>query len=564
MPSVAVIGGGPGGLSFCHAIETMKREDGVGDDVEVTCFERSSRPGGIWKSADPCSKTDRMNMYEELWTNGPSHNIEFPDYTFDEHFGRPVTVYMPRQEVLGYLIGRVTKNCPDFFEKYVCFGTEVANVTSHEGRFLVKTRYVETGETSEAIFDKVIWACGDNGKPYIPDKFKALFEGFKGHTIHSSETGNLENDFRSKRVLFIGGGYSAEDLALQACKLGVEKAYICTREEDSDATVINAWPENKVKVLKKQVPMAIGECGRSIKFVSVNWTWDDGFSYGDEISSEIQEIDTVVFCTGYEPNFDMLSEGLYPVRNSSGFRLEVPEDWKMPENSLTKQLGDVKPSRAYYHPDYTHPDLYEGILVANPNMMFVWTYASYFPLVAADASAWLLARYSNGTLEVPSCEEMKRLNYHQALEDLKRPYIRYYYDEGYHKAVFSLPGFDGQGDFTFESEWEEFLDDSERHRVHQLARRMRIGKYIMDLGDAEKLNKNGEALLHFDALSGSHRQDTTPAVIAKNPLKTFRDYDNASEFYSIHTGTKATPLCRLWVDIDEREVFDDEEKKNSS
>ena len=71
---------------------------------------------------------------------------------------------------------------------------------------------------------------------------------------------------------------------------------------------------------------------------------------------------------------------------------------------------------------------------------------------------------------------------------------------------------------------------------------MRLGQYMMDVGDLDGLTEHGETLVHFDYLSGGHRTDITKSVIAKNPLKTFRDYDNASDFYSLHTGTKSNQL----------------------
>ena len=67
----------------------------------------------IWKAANPASSADNINMYAALWTNGPSHCTEFSDYTYDEHFGGPVSVNMKRADILGYMLGRVQKNCPD-------------------------------------------------------------------------------------------------------------------------------------------------------------------------------------------------------------------------------------------------------------------------------------------------------------------------------------------------------------------------------------------------------------------------------------------------------------------
>jgi len=155
---------------------------------------------------------------EALWTNGPKENIEFFDYTFQQHFGEtPLPVYMPRQPILEYMIGRVTKHCPEFFEKYMKFHTSVESVSyiESESKFEIVTRNVLTGEKITGEYDKCIWAGGENGRPKMPASMVNMFQagGFAGRVIHSSDTANFEEDVKGKRVLLIGGGYSAEDLA---------------------------------------------------------------------------------------------------------------------------------------------------------------------------------------------------------------------------------------------------------------------------------------------------------------------------------------------------------------
>lgn len=53
--SIAVIGCGPGGMFFCHALETRRREmeargESTDDLPQVTVFERAPSPGGVWRS----------------------------------------------------------------------------------------------------------------------------------------------------------------------------------------------------------------------------------------------------------------------------------------------------------------------------------------------------------------------------------------------------------------------------------------------------------------------------------------------------------------------------------
>jgi len=160
-----------------------------------------------------------MYIDEALWTNGPKDSIEFFDYTFEEHFGDvKLPVYLPRQPVLECMMGRCTKNCPDFFERYMKFHTSVVSVKylDDQSKFEVVTKNVLTGEKVTDTYDKCLWSAGENGRPLMPSPLVKLFKdgGFQGRIIHSSDTSNFEEDVKGKRILLVGGSYSAEDLAL--------------------------------------------------------------------------------------------------------------------------------------------------------------------------------------------------------------------------------------------------------------------------------------------------------------------------------------------------------------
>ncbi len=47
-------------------------------------------------------------MYRYLWSNGPKKGLEFADYSFEEHFGRPAS-YPSRAVLFDYIEGRVKK-----------------------------------------------------------------------------------------------------------------------------------------------------------------------------------------------------------------------------------------------------------------------------------------------------------------------------------------------------------------------------------------------------------------------------------------------------------------------
>jgi cation diffusion facilitator CzcD-associated flavoprotein CzcO len=316
-PTVGVIGCGPGGMSFMHAIATRRKkleedgdEEGLSKLPIISVFERSSTAGGVWKSSkdhhypgvsssnpppqEDVNITDKVHtkgntskdtvvtkkeddvelsvtgtsisstssnqnddvydddatdvvveedndciiekrvdsstsMYEALWTNGPNQFIEYPDYTFKEHFKQALPIYLPRGALLEYMMARVTRNNPNFFES-VKFNTAVNNVSYDE----VKRKFVFIsidniyGERIVEYFDKCIWAAGENGSAKIPRSIRnTLHEGgFEGIDIHSSQAGDMLGNFKDKQIVLIGGSFSAEDIALQAIKLGVKKVRV--------------------------------------------------------------------------------------------------------------------------------------------------------------------------------------------------------------------------------------------------------------------------------------------------------------------------------------------------
>ena len=114
MTRVAIIGAGPCGLAQLHAFATDKAADGA-QMPELVCYEKQSDWGGLWnytwrtgldEHGEPC----HGSMYRYLWSNGPKECLEFADYTFDEHFGKPIASFPPREVLYDYIMGRATRS----------------------------------------------------------------------------------------------------------------------------------------------------------------------------------------------------------------------------------------------------------------------------------------------------------------------------------------------------------------------------------------------------------------------------------------------------------------------
>ena len=263
-------------MFFLHALATKRKQLEQAGDIDalmnlpiVTVFEKSASPGGVWRSDrnfdnnknENCQQhtgdTDEStNMYEGLWINGHKDGMELFDYTFEDHFKTPQPVYLPRQQILEYMMARVTKHGAIFQD--VLFNTAVQSVTYDDAleQFVIVSRDKE-GMISTRHFDKCIWASGLNGKPKIPKDVTNKLGDFKGQVVHSSAMDKLvgssslsadgknKNAVEGKRILLIGDSYSAEDLALQCIKLGAEKLLMTSRKSVGSATYMGSWPDDK-------------------------------------------------------------------------------------------------------------------------------------------------------------------------------------------------------------------------------------------------------------------------------------------------------------------------------
>jgi len=253
--SVAVIGCGPSAISLLHALQVRKdklKSTSAEFNAlpEIICFEQASGPGGIWRNVaggDKARNTrgNRIAMYEDLWLNGPKEVMEYFDYSFDEHFQRQTPPYIPRQDVLEYVLKRNSRNGA---LDSALYNHTVLEVTykSASGDFLIEYRNENTRMTTARTFDRVVWACGQNGEPNIPADIIDFLKsgdksmpsnGFQGVYYHAVEaTDRFEDDVKGKKIMLIGDSSSAEDLALRAIKYGVDHIYILARSGDGDAS----------------------------------------------------------------------------------------------------------------------------------------------------------------------------------------------------------------------------------------------------------------------------------------------------------------------------------------
>lgn len=344
---VAVIGAGPSGLAQLQAFEAARA--GGAEVPEIVCFEKQDDWGGLWRytwrsgldeHGDPC----HGSMYRYLWSNGPKECLEFADYPFEEHFGRPIPSFPPRAVLEDYIVGRAKKSG---VRRHIQFGTAVRWVSFDDDRavFTVTVEDLARRETRDEEFDHVIVATGHFSVPNVPSY--PGFESFPGRILHSHDFRDSQ-EFAGKDLLVVGGSYSAEDIALQTRKYGARSVTISYRS----AAMGFPWPDGI-----EEVPLLERVDGKIARFV-------DGSS---------RSIDAIVLCTGYRHHFPFI------------------------ESDLRLATTNV------LYP----PDLYKGIFwVANPKMMYLGMQDQFYTFTMFDAEAWYARDVVLGRITLPDRTEM--------------------------------------------------------------------------------------------------------------------------------------------------------------
>jgi len=541
--SVCLIGCGPAGMNFLHAVAERKAK-GLAVP-QVTCFESADSPGGIWRDIPDDDKERKRPenvpvVYEDMWCNSPKELMEYYDYTFADHFKRPTPAYLPRKDIMEYLLARNNKNGELDDVKYSHTVTEVEYDNEAE-KFTIIATDRATGKSSTIITDKCIWSGGINVKPFKPPYLMDMLKDFKGKVMHSAEaTDNFGKDVEGKRVLIIGDARSAEDLSLRAIKSGVEHVYVCARSGDGEASSTNAWPRDKVTIIYGP-PYKVVK-GNSFKCQGVYWSAKrQNYRRDDEEDvTKVSNIDTVIMCTGYDPCLSLLPDELQ-------FDVEgewtISPDWQMEANPLTVSIGNPTPNEHLSLGSTCYPDVYRGCLMTNPNMMYIHeTEDTLSPIIETDVLAWLLLGFIAGEVPIPKEKEMRNANQKQLEAEMNVPWLRAEMDSAYGAALDDLPGdhwcndSDDERGIILDKMRVEFM-------VSRMARDATDCRYPVNFGKFNDLSEKGKQLVAI-----SYADIGARTTLPNHDTNTYRD-NNQKDFRSIHTGEQAVALPAPWINL---------------
>jgi thioredoxin reductase len=198
-PSICILGAGISGITMMKALRDR--------DIPYTTFEKSDQVGGNWVFRN---KNGMSSAYRSLHIDSSRYSIEFDDFPFPQnypdfpHHTQIAAYFRAYAEHFGLL-------------DTIRYNTGVQQATrAADGRWQIT---LESGEVQH--FDSLVVANGHHWDARWPEPaFPGHFEGIQIHS-HQYIDAFTPHDLHGKRVLVVGIGNSAMDIACELSHRGV-------------------------------------------------------------------------------------------------------------------------------------------------------------------------------------------------------------------------------------------------------------------------------------------------------------------------------------------------------
>lgn len=397
---IAIIGAG------CSGITAVKNlvEQGF---TEVVCYEQSGRIGGNWVyNAD----TGHSSVMENTFMISSKRMSEFLDFPMPDDYPD----YPSHKLVLQYF----ESYCTHFgIYPYICFHSKVDKaILNPEGKWAV---YSNSSEVPE-IFDYLLVA---NGHHSVPRHYK-IPGHFSGEYMHSHDFKHNKG-FENKRVLVIGGGNSACDVAVECSRVAAKTVISMRRPHYIVPKFFMGKPTDTFNDTMRYLPDVLAEKLRKLSLkIQVGNYEDYGLKNPDfpvtydhpTVNSELlyllrhgrvkaavgireAEGKTVVFEDGTANEFDVIVA-------ATGYKIATP--FFDPDFLDYSEAESVELYLRMFHPDY-------------PSLIFiglVQPQGAIWPL--SDIQSRLAAKYIKGEWKLP--ENLRDLAKKEA-EDIRRSFL---------------------------------------------------------------------------------------------------------------------------------------------
>ncbi len=195
---VCIIGAGPSGITVLKNL--------IDKGLSVVCYDQNKEVGGNWIYSEDESHS---SVFETTHIISSKTLSQYEDYTFDD-FDKTVADYPSHDELRRYFQAYAR-----YFDLYphIEFGTSVLHCDrkgDNEWHVTIKQHNQERVE----IFTDLVACNGHHSVPRMPE-YPGNFSGSFMHSHHYKKA----SPFAGKRVLVIGGGNSACDVAVETSRV---------------------------------------------------------------------------------------------------------------------------------------------------------------------------------------------------------------------------------------------------------------------------------------------------------------------------------------------------------
>jgi dimethylaniline monooxygenase (N-oxide forming) len=394
LPTVCVIGAGSSGIAAAKALHQR--------GFEFDCYEKSDRVGGNWVYQN---RNGMSSAYRSLHINTSRERMEYSDFPMPKSYPD----FPHHTHIAAYFDAYVDHFG---FRDRIRFNTAV----THAGKDDDGSWRIELDDGSVHHYDAVMVANGHHWDPRWPEPPFEGMDVFAGRQLHAHDyKGDDPHFFRDKRVVVLGMGNSAMDIAVEASFTSARTflaarrgawiipKYLFGRPLDQLSTEPRVPFPVRQKVLQRLIKVAVGDMERyglpkpDHELLHAHPTVSDDalsrIAHGEIVpkpniarltertvvfaDGSEEEADIVVYCTGYKVTFPFFDEDF----------ISAPEN-------------DLPLFRRVFHPDV------EGVYF----IALLQPLGATMPLAEAQA-AWVCDHLS-GRYALPPRAEM--------LEDIER------------------------------------------------------------------------------------------------------------------------------------------------
>jgi dimethylaniline monooxygenase (N-oxide forming) len=197
---VCVIGAGSSGIAACQVLHTR--------GIPFDCYETGSEVGGNWRYLND---NGMSSSYKSLHINTSREIMEYKSFPMSDEY----PTYPNHVQIAHYFDTYVDHFG---FRDKIQFRTEVTHVAPADREWDVTIRRRGADKTETLHYTHVLVANGHHWDARLPEPAFPGTESFAGTQLHSHDYKTFDG-FENKRVLVLGIGNSACDIAVETSKV---------------------------------------------------------------------------------------------------------------------------------------------------------------------------------------------------------------------------------------------------------------------------------------------------------------------------------------------------------